>query len=361
MAFDLIKLLTDVFEPEEGELVTVACDVPRAPADDSPAWAERRAMAVEWHSAFVALGLGRDFTVNPLLTYAATGANGADLPVAGELDRRQVSLEQTLLDSTLAVFLTEYSATAALDGFARRKPDFRAASLPGVAKRMEKTALSADYREVARRCRILDGLLRGAASLEVSFSTGHRCVFDLRYRTPEVDDGFLPRGKQGADRVINLPSGETFIVPYEGEQSGVRSLTAGTIPVRAGGELVLFQVAANRITKLDGNGPEARRLRAFFAADQARANIAEVAFGCNEWAVVTGNVLEDEKAGFHWAYGRSEHLGGTVGPKAFLSPETVVHQDIVYAKGNPIQIAEAAVVRKEGRTRVLRNGAYVVF
>ena len=36
-------------------------------------------------------------------------------------------------------------------------------------------------------------------------------------------------------------------------------------------------------------------------------------------AIVTGNVLEDEKAGFHWAYGRSEHLGGVTGPDAFTS------------------------------------------
>ena len=35
----------------------------------------------------------------------------------------------------------------------------------------------------------------------MTFSTGHRCLFDLRFRAPEVDDGFLPRNKPG-DRVI---------------------------------------------------------------------------------------------------------------------------------------------------------------
>ena len=93
-----------------------------------------------------------------------------------------------------------------------------------------------------------------------------------------------------------------------------------------------------------------------------RNNVAELAFGCNDRAVVTGNVLEDEKAGFHWAYGRSDHLGGTVGPAAFVQPDTVVHQDVVYARGNPIQVAEATVVRPGGeRTRIIRNGAYSVF
>ena len=360
MAFDLMKLLTDVFDPQAGELVTVACDVPHGAGDDTPAWRDRRLMAIEWHRAFEALGRGRGFTTNPLLSYTATGIHNGELPASAEMGGRTVPLANTLLGSTLAAFLTEYSATAPLESLCQMKDDFRAASMPGIEKRMERTALAADYREVARRCQILARALTGAGALEVAFSTGHRCTFDLRFRTPEVDDGYLPRHKPG-DRVINLPSGETFIVPYEGDQPGTVSETNGTIPARFGSELVLMVVLANRITKVEGEGDSAKHMRRFFAADPARTNIAEVAFGCNEWAQVTGNVLEDEKAGFHWAYGRSDHLGGSVGVKSFLSPETVVHLDIVYAKGNPIQVTAATVVAPSGRTRVIRNGDYVVF
>ena len=49
------------------------------------------------------------------------------------------------------------------------------------------------------------------------------------------------------------------------------------------------------------HGPTEYRARSFFAADPMRGNIAEMAFGCNDDAKVTGNILEDEKAGFHWA------------------------------------------------------------
>jgi hypothetical protein len=361
MGFDLIKLLTDVFDPKPDELVTVACDVPRTPGEDTAAWKERRAMALEWHRAFTALGHGRGFKTNPVLTYPATGANNAELPIEGEMGGETVVLVDALLDSTLALFLTEFSATAPLDALSQVKEDFRAASMPGVEKRMERTALAADYREVARRCRILEKILNGAETLQVTFSTGNRCSFDLRFRKPEVDEGFLPRHKPG-DRVINLPSGETFIVPYEGEQPGSLSATQGTIPIRDAGDLVILHVERNRITGVEGNSTMARTLRAFFAADPARTNIAEVAFGCNEWAQVTGNVLEDEKAGFHWAYGRSDHLGGTVGVSKFIHRDTVVHQDVVYAKGNPIQVAEATAIRPDGgKTRIIRNGDYVVF
>ena len=360
MAFDLKKLLTDVFRTEKGEIVLVACDLPRTPADDNDLWKDRRAMAAEWREAFAELGRAGGFETRPLLTFAATGANGADLPASGNQAGAEVAMERTLLDCTLALFLTEFSATAALDAYCRRKPDFRAASLPGLERRMEQSALSADYAEVARRCGILDGILKGADRLEVRFSTGQRCTFDLRWRKAEVDDGFLPRSKQG-DRIINLPSGETFIVPYEGEKAGEPSRTEGQLPVEIEGERMVLTVRANRIVEVEGRGREAEAVRAYFAADPARANIAEVAFGCNEWAVVTGNTLEDEKAGFHWAYGRSDHLGGTVGVKAFRAPGNVVHQDIVYAEGNPIQVAEATVVGPAGRTTVIRDAAYVVF
>ena len=166
--------------------------------------------------------------------------------------------------------------------------------------------------------------------------------------TDAILDGFLPRGKEG-DRIINLPSGETFIVPYEGEFEAVPSWTAGTIPVMEDDELVLFHVVANTVVIVEGEGPVAERYAAFFDADPARANIAEVAFGVNDKAEVTGKVLEDEKAGFHWAFGRSDHLGGVVGVDYFESPENVVHQDIVYAEGNPVQVERAVIVHPDGR------------
>ena len=360
MPFNLKRLLNKVFEVQPGEIAVVACDVPHGVLTDSAAWQERREMAAEWRAAFDALGRAGGFSALPLLEYPATGMHGADLPAEGAIGGDPVEIEAVLLSATLAVFITQYSATAALDGYCRCKEDFRAASLPGLERRMENTALDADYGEVARRCRILDEAMRGAEELRVKFSSGETCLFDLRFRHPEIDDGYLPRFKPG-DRVINLPSGETFIVPYEGERSGEPSRTAGELPVVVDGAHIVLEVEQNRIIRVRGEDSAAERFRKIFAEDPARANIAEVAFGCNDRAVVTGSVLEDEKAGFHWAYGRSDHLGGTVGVAAFLRPDTVVHQDTVYAQGNPIQVAEAVLIGPRGQIAVIHNSSYVVF
>ena len=135
----------------------------------------------------------------------------------------------------------------------------------------------------------------------------------------------------------------------------------GTIPVIENSELVLFHVVANTIVVVEGEGDVADRYSAFFDDDPARANIAEVAFGVNDKAQVTGAVLEDEKAGFHWAFGRSDHLGGVVGVADFVSPRSVVHQDIVYARGNPIQVEQADVVHPDGtRVTVIARGEYLI-
>ncbi len=276
------------------------------------------------------------------------------------MEGEEVELEHALGESTLVIAMTRYSPTAPLVKLSQRLDDFRAASMPGVLERMEESALAADYSKVAARCRTIADALRGAELVDVTFSTGHRCWFDVRHRQAEMDDGYLPRGKAG-DRIINLPSGETFVVPYEGEVDDVPSATAGTIPVVEDGELVLFHVVANSVVLVEGDGPAAERYAEFFAEDPARANIAEVAFGVNDRAVVTGNVLEDEKAGFHWAFGRSDHLGGVVGVADFRDPSTVVHQDIVYATGNPVQVRRAAVVHPDGRiVEILRDGEYLV-
>jgi hypothetical protein len=365
LTFDLEKFLVDVFAPVAGERAVVVVDRPTAEVPDNPAWRERRAMAANWREGLARVGAKAGFETLPLVSFPSTGRSGADIPADGEMDGRPIDMASILDGTSLLLALTEFSLTAALCDVCKRRPGadvFRAASMPGVQKWMEQTSLAADYGEVARRCRLLKEAFLVADHAEVEFSTGHRCLFDLRHRVCEADDGYLHRDKNDDLPVINLPSGETFEVPYEGEIPGDPSRTRGELPVREGDETIVFRVEANRIVEVVGGGPAAARYRAFFAADPMRANIAEMAFGCNDEARVTGNVLEDEKAGFHWAYGRSDHLGGKVGLAAFSSPDNVVHQDIVYARQSPISVARAELVEAMGRRiAVIRDGAYVIW
>jgi hypothetical protein len=361
-SFDLDKLIIDVFDPQPGEKVVVITDLPHGELTDYGGWAERREMASEWHAAFERLESELEISVHPLLTYPATGAHSGPLPEEGEMDGQPVRFEEILADTNIVVACTEFSATGPLVVYTERFPSLRVASMPMVSRSMEETALSADYSEVARKSHILEASLDQAVGARVVFSTGHEMYFDLRYRDAHADDGQLHADKEGA-RVINLPSGEAYIAPYEGELEGEPSRTQGTLPVMLGDELVLGRVEKNRIVEVIGDGPEAEEAREYLAMDEALRNVAELGLGCNDKAVVTGNVLEDEKVmGMHWAYGLSEHLGGTVGFDDFSDPSHAEHRDWVYPKGGAVEIASLVLEYEDGTSEeIIKDGEYTVF
>jgi len=361
-SFDLEKLITDVFAPQPGEKVLVVTDLPHGELKDHDGWQERRLMAEEWRSAFERMGSEQGFGVYPMLTYPATGANNADLPEAGELEGKTVRLDDVLSEVNVVVALTEYSASAPLIKYSLKHARMRAASMPKVKRSMQNTALAADYSEVARKSHILAEKLDRTDGVRVAFSTGHQLYLDLRNREAEADDGQLHVGKKGM-RLINLPSGEACIAPYEGELEGQPSKTEGTIPVDYDGELVLYEVQENNIVEVVGDGPKAREMRDYFAVDAARRNIAELGLGCNDKAVISGTVLEDEKVlGMHWAYGRSDHIGGITGVAKFSDPAHVVHQDTVYAKGGPVEIASLILEYEDGSTEeIIKDAEYTIF
>ncbi len=362
LSFDLEKLIIDVFDPQPGEKVLVMMDLPHGELTDYEGWAQRREMASEWHATFQQLESELEISVHPLLTYPATGAHNGPLPEEAEMDGQAVRFEGILADTNVVVALTQYSATAPLIGYTQQFPNLRAASMPMVSRSMEETALSADYSEVARKSHVLEARLDRAVGATVVFSTGHEMYFDLRYRDAHADGGQLHADKEGAP-VINLPSGEAYIAPYEGELEGEPSRTEGTIPVMLGDELVLGRVEENRIVEVIGDGPEAEEAREHLAMDEALRNVAELGLGCNDKAVVTGNVLEDEKVmGMHWAYGLSEHLGGTVGVDDFSDPSHVEHRDWVYPKGGAIEIASLVLEYEDGTSEeIINDGEYTVF
>ena len=352
--FNHAKLFQDVFAPDETDVVHFLTDHPHGDMESTPAWQDRRKMAEEWRSAMLCLSQGR-FRVELPYSFPATGANNGDLP-------DDQTLKDILEEASLIIAMTQFSATAPLMGAAIKRGgvgNLRIASMPRVERRMEKTALAADYKEVARRCHTLLDCMQGAEEIVFQFSTGHTCSFDTRFRTPHADDGCLHRNRAkrfpGAGPLINLPAGETFIVPYEGERDGITSNTCGKIPVWNNGSIAILTVEQNKIIAVSGENPAASYFDRLFGEDPARAHIAEVAFGCNSWAEVTGNVLEDEKAGPHFAYGRSEHLGGIWDPSKFKSPKYVLHQDEVYARDCPVQVKRAWI----GDTQVINRAKYL--
>lgn len=362
--FNLEKLIDDVFKPTPDDVVLFMSDLPHGEFKDQERWLDRRKLAEEWHHKLLEIELKGKFKVLPMLHYLATGVPNGNLPERGMMNRKEVKLDDSLKESSIVLSMAEYSASAPLIRYTIKYKWLRVASMPMLERRMEKTGLSADYSKVAKECDKIAALLETATGSEVIFSTGHKCHFDLRYRKLICDDSRLSREeilKKGSS-LINLPSGEVCKSTYEGEKEGILSNTFGKIPYKFDGELVVFEIEKNRIVQIVGDGPKAEYQRRFFELDPARRNVAEFAIGCNDQAAVTGNVLEDEKAkGFHWAYGRSDHLGGVFGPDKFSDPSHVYHWDLVYAKQSPVHITSLVLEYERGaRKEVIREGDFLV-
>ena len=342
---DLTRLLTRVFAPgPDDQRLLIITDLPDAELGDDPGWATRRDIAADWARRLTTATRTSGREVRFLL-YRNVRANNAELPgqawlhdpnaplpaTADDLDpAAAISMGDELAASHMVLAPTELSTTAPLK-LAARKTGLRAATMPGFSPAM-LPALRLDYGEVDRRVHALKSLLDQATGARFQFVVDRKqrseLFLDLRWRTAHASSGLLTQpGTAG-----NLPSGEAYIVPYEGERKDDISRSRGTLPVQLGDEVVHYRIERNSALAAIGDGPiaadEARRL----AAEPAYGNIAELGLGVLAAFGVEpiGEILLDEKLGPHIAFGRSDHFGGQVGPAHFRTPKSVVHIDRVY-------------------------------
>ncbi len=374
---ELTQLIQSVFprHPEDKKL-GILIDIPRTQDLDNPDWSERRRMATDWFHEFRENTAETGLEEIRLVAYPDVGSNNADLPdevviiadrpplTADELKNHGESRALGEVFSETQIFLapTEFSTTAPLKNAAKRY-GFRAATMPGFSEKMIP-ALRVDYGEVGRRVALLKEKLDRAESAEIVFLASpqqNAIRFDLRHRTAHMSAGRFPeKGTAG-----NLPSGETYIVPYEGEEEE-ESRTEGTLPVEIEGELVFFEIKSNRAIRVEGEGPAAEAEREHLQREPAYGNIAELGFGVlGDFGLEPiGEILLDEKLGLHVAFGRSEHFGGQVGPGDFSSPQEVIHLDRIYIPATQprIQVMSVELFFGDGSTeKIMENGRYLVF
>jgi hypothetical protein len=374
----MMRLIQAVFPPlPQDKNLAILIDLPLSGSDDNAGWRTRRDFAVNMKETLAAgvadLGLEGIW----LVAYEAVGSNNGDLPLvcyriddtlpetAQGLQGLAGRMETEALFRSCQLFIapTEYSTTAPLK-VAARQHQFRAATMPGFSAEMIP-ALQIDYGEVARRLALLKEKLDPAESASILFlvrETEHYFLdIDLRFRTTHLSTGRFPE----AGMVGNLPSGEAYIVPYEGEREP-ESKTRGELPVQFGDEIVLYHVEKNRARSAFGSGEtaqvESRRLQ----SEPAYGNIAELGFGilADFGVEPVGEILLDEKLGLHIAFGRSDHFGGFVGAGQFSSPQALVHIDRIYIPQTQplVQVASVKLHYAEGKEEeIIRSGRYLDF
>jgi leucyl aminopeptidase (aminopeptidase T) len=229
---------------------------------------------------------------------------------------RPVAAAMAAADVVLAATIQSLSHTAARK--AASDVGVRIATLPGVTEEMLARLMNGDLDEMRRRGWAIVNALNAGSEAHITDRNGSDLRFSLAGREGIVDAGELTsKGAFG-----NLPCGEGFIAPVEGTAEGTLVVDGSIAAIGLVESPVHLTIEGGHLIGATGD-QGARLMELLTAHGPDGTNVAELGIGTNEEAILTGNILEDEKifGTAHVAFGASAGIGGTI--------QVPVHLDVV--------------------------------
>lgn len=278
--------------------------------------------------------------IGALMRIEAQG-DGADatLAVISERDSvaaeppRAVAAAMAAADVVLAPTIQSLSHTAARK--AASEAGVRIGTLPGVTEEMLIRLMGGDLDEIRRRGWAVVATLNGGSEVRITCRHGSDFRLSLEGRLGIVDAGELSnRGAFG-----NLPCGEGFIAPIEGSGEGTLVVDGSIAGVGLLETPVSLTIREGHLTDATG-AAGATLMEMLTEHGPDGTNVAELGIGTNEEAILTGNILEDEKifGTAHVAFGASAAIGGTV--------QVPVHLDCVLLE--PTVVVDGETIARGG-------------
>ena len=209
----------------------------------------------------------------------------------------------------------------------------RIATMPGVTEEMLARVMGAEMEELRRRGEAVCAALDAGSEARITCANGSDLRLGLESRSAIVDAGDLSaRGAFG-----NIPCGEGFIAPLEQTAEGTLVVDGSIAGVGRLQDPVALTVRDGHLADAAGAEGEAL-LELLTVHGDDGTNVAELGIGTNEEAILTGNILEDEKilGTAHVAFGASAAIGGTV--------QVPVHLDCVVLEPT-VEVDGEALVR----------------
>ena len=207
----------------------------------------------------------------------------------------------------------------------------RIATMPTATEELVARVMSADVEGLRRRGAAIAELLTAGAEARITDANGS----DLRLGLGERE-GILDAGDLSAPGAFgNLPCGEGFIAPIEGTGEGKLVIDGMIAAIGRVAEPVELAIEAGHLVGASGADGE-RLMELLTVHGEDGTNVAELGIGTNERAILTGNLLEDEKilGSCHVAFGASAAIGGTVQVPVHL--DCVVMKPDVSVDGEPL-------------------------
>jgi aminopeptidase len=186
----------------------------------------------------------------------------------------------------------------------------RVATLPGVTEEIMVRCMNADYQKIAERTFRLCAELEKTNIVKVKAPGGTDVTLPIKGREAHASSGlFREKGLWG-----NLPTGEAYLAPVEGESQGLVVVDGSMAQVGMVHEPIRIVVKDGYATDISG-GAEAKRLIDLLEPHGKDARtVAEFGVGTNDKAILTGLIIEDEKVmgTIHIAFGDNKSMGGSV-------------------------------------------------
>ncbi|MCK1993560.1 aminopeptidase [Peribacillus muralis] len=235
---------------------------------------------------------------------------------SGEEPPKEASDE--MLNHDIVFCLTKHSLTHTV---ARKNANLHGISvitMPGITEEMFlHGAINADYQRVEKETLEMTEKLSQAEKLIIK--TGKNLLeIPLLGRKGVPSTGvFKEKAASG-----NLPSGEAYIAPVEGEAEGKIEINGSIAGIGLLEKPIVLTIQKGRL--VEATGEVGRELLTLLGNGDGRL-LCELGIGTNHAARVTGNILEDEKAynTIHVAFGSNHTFGGTIKSNVHIDCVTV--------------------------------------
>lgn len=355
--FDLHRLLETVFKPSQGEKIAILIDLEDPTDVKDWGFLERDGHSIQkmgYEHFYKGLHGGvmdqLGLTGGELFCYKMTKGSNLDLDdEAYSPDGRVLSFEKDIYPHyDILLCISTNSATAPLTASAKVH-NFRGATMHGLNEIILNSGLSVDYNEVSKRAERLRQGMSNADAIEIDFKIKgelYQLRIELNGQDAQKSHGLCRTGPD----IANLPAGEVYYVPTNGE---------GHFPMKLeDGSIALLTVKGARVVEaqfVEGNPETVKAFDQRVKTDHATGFLGELGFG-TELYPIADHDIQDEKAfgTFHVATGRNDHLGGDITTDKFKEKDNATHDDILFSPHKTPEI-DAPTVRlyKDGKVHIL--------
>ncbi|BDX39541.1 hypothetical protein CYCD_28960 [Tenuifilaceae bacterium CYCD] len=215
----------------------------------------------------------------------------------------------------------------------------RFGTMPGINIDTMVRCLNADYEKIIALTDFIAAKLVGVSTIKVITDKGTNVVMPVKDRKILPSKGVMRnKGESG-----NLPSGEVYLAPWEDQTNGKLVIDGSMAGIGMIETPIVIDIVNGYAESITG-GKQAEQLTAMLdkVGRDARA-VAEFGIGTNYKAILTGEILEDEKVfgTIHIAFGNNKSMGGRISVGSHLDglvkePDVYFDNELVMKKGKMI-------------------------